>query len=893
MNSAVDSAWTRPAWSEPHGGAETVPPAAEHVFAEDALLHRDVVAQAARTPEAVAVVAEGRSLTYAELDAESVRVARCLADGGAGPEHLVAVTMEKGWEQVVACLGVLRAGAAYVPVDPRWPARRVRGIVEAAGIRQALVQPWLRDAVEWPEGVLVREVGPPAADDPAVAPPEVTSSPRDLAYVIYTSGSTGTPKGVMIEHGPALNTVLDVNEELGLTSRDRVLALSALNFDLSVYDLFGPLSVGGAVVIPAPGELREPGAWLRRMRQDGVTVWNSVPALMAMLCAYVPTDAPRPALPPLRAVLMSGDWIPVALPADIWRLFPEAAQWSLGGATEASIWSVWHRIAASDGALPSIPYGVSMRDQRVFVADRAMRPRPPWVPGEIHIAGAGLARGYLGDAERTARSFVTDPATGRRLYRTGDWGRLLPNGEIEFLGREDMQVKVGGHRIELGDVEAALLGCPGVRDAVAVVHGDRGKKRLTAHVLLRPDVAYTGAELREMLTDRVPEYMVPAAVAVRDAFPLTSNGKVDRAALAAVPDDPAAEEETAAPPADAEEKLLLDIWGAFFDAPALSVTDDFFELGGDSLLAVRLVSALRRELGADLPVAALFAAPTIRALARRIRDEGVGTPSNDRPTVVPIRTEGTATPLVLAHPVGGEVLCYAELSRRLGEDQPVYALQSPHPNERESTLTELVADYARAVARDVPGSTYRLAGWSMGGLLSLELARELESLGHVVERVDAIDVTETPGDLERAEVSDARLRTWLARDLAGLTGHGADTDTEYPSLEDLFSALGERGILPSDIDLTEFESTFARFAANARALAGYRPEPYPGAVHFIQAESGGGAATAEAWLPVCEGGVTVAEVPGDHYTVLTPECVDAVVDELRAPSPRAVGSIGA
>ncbi len=615
MNSVAESAWDRPAWSH-----ETpVAPAVEHP-APQALLHDGFLRQAAATPEAVAVVTADRSLTYAELNAESAAVARLLATGGTGPKALVGVVMEKGWEQIVACLGVLRSGAAYVPLDPHWPAERLRGVLESAAIAQVLTQPGLRDCVDWPGFASVTEIGRPA---PGTVPdstdgPRGEAAPDDLAYVIYTSGSTGVPKGVMIEHRAALNTVLDVNEELSLTADDRVLALSALNFDLSVYDSFGPLSVGGAVVIPAAGDEREPANWLRLMTEAGVTVWNSVPALMAMVCEYVSTAPQPPTLPALRAVLLSGDWIPVTLPADVWHLFPEAALWGLGGATEASIWSIWHRITRSDEALPSIPYGVAMRNQRVFVADGAMRPRPCWVPGEIHIAGAGLARGYLGDEERTARSFRVDPATGARMYRTGDWGRLLPSGEIEFLGRQDMQVKIGGHRIELGEVESALLGCPGVRMAVASVHGDRGRTRLAAHVVLEPGDEGTGAELKRLLVDRLPRYMIPTVVSVRGDLPLTANGKVDRKALAVLTDELA--QPPAAPPADGEEKVLADIWSEFFGLPSMSVTDNFFELGGDSLKAVRLAAVIRRETGLEMPVSELFRSPTVRSLALVLAD---------------------------------------------------------------------------------------------------------------------------------------------------------------------------------------------------------------------------------------------------------------------------------
>ncbi|MEV5598707.1 amino acid adenylation domain-containing protein [Streptomyces sp. NPDC052496] len=916
MNSAVESAWTEPAWSHESAQirAELTAAVPHRTMSPTALLHRAFLDRAAAAPAAPAVIGRDRTLTYGELAAESATVAAGLTRQGIGPGALVGVSMDKGWEQVVACLGVLRSGAAYVPVDPRWPEKRRHDILAAAGITTVLTQPWLLAGagagtgagteIAWPESVSATAVTPPAAgttpaeDAPVTVPAEdapAPVTPSDLAYVIYTSGSTGVPKGVMIEHGAAWNTVQDVNEEIALTAADRVLALSALHFDLSVYDIFGPLSVGGAVVIPSPDDAREPGSWLQQMTDEQVTVWNSVPALMAMLCAHTSALHPRPAaLPPLRRVLMSGDWVPVSLPAAVWDLFPDAGLWSLGGATEASIWSIWHRITPSDAELPSIPYGTPMKNQHVYVADSMRRPRPCWVPGEIYIAGTGLARGYLGDAERTADSFVVDPETGIRLYRTGDWGRLLPDGEIEFLGREDMQVKVGGHRIELGDVEAALLDCPGVRAAVAGVHGDRGKNRLLAHVLLEPECRRSGAELRRLLTDALPHYMIPAVISVREEFPLTANGKVDRVTLGALHDAELTAQATVEGPADAEEKLLLDIWSTFFAIPEVSVTDNFFELGGDSLQAVRLMSVLRRETGTAVPVAALFSAPTIRELAQRLRDLQAAGACGDRSVVVPVRTTGSAVPLVFVHPIGGEVLCYSELAPSLGDDQPFYALQSPDWHAERPTLERMAADYAEAVVRDVPGRHYRLGGWSMGGVLAMELARELTARGRTVDFVAAVDVLESPDELARIDVTRERALAWLGRDLAGLTGRSwpvadapdgvrepAGTGTLPGTVPELFDALRAQHILSPDIDLPEFEAVFQRFEDNARALCGYRPRGFDIPVHFLQAEAGGGTETAESWRRLCPVPSDIHLVPGDHYTVLKAPNLEAVATHLR------------
>ncbi|MFI8888481.1 MULTISPECIES: non-ribosomal peptide synthetase [unclassified Streptomyces] len=628
MNSVANSAWLAPTWANDPGpapGAGRLQRTPEPDFPSDHTLHARFVERAARTPDAVAVISRDRRLSYADVDAESARVASLLAEHGTTTGTLVGVVMDKGWEQVVGTMGVLRSGGAYVPIDPHWPAQRLAAVIAAGGLDTILTQPALRNTVHWPDGLTMLDVEAPGSFENTVVHTarDVPVTPRDVAYVIYTSGSTGVPKGVVIEHGPAVNTILDVNDELSLTADDRVLSLSALNFDLSVYDIFAPLSVGGAVVLPGPEDAREPANWLSLMAEGNVTVWNSVPALMAMVCEHLTSSEdtdPSPDAPSsLRAVLMSGDWIPVVLPVEIRRFFPQAALWSLGGATEASIWSIRHRIVPEDATLPSIPYGTSMRNQRVFVADTLHRPRPTWVVGEVCIAGAGLARGYLGDTEKTARSFTVSPLTGERVYRTGDWGRLLPNGEIEFLGRDDMQVKVGGYRIELGDVEAALLRCPEVACAVVTAPGDRSRKRLVAHVVLEAGARRTGADIKKAAGEFLPPYMLPALVTVWDALPLTANGKVDRASLARHGEEPDAEDENARP-ATEEEQALLSLWKGFFETPSLSVLDNFFELGGDSLRAVRLMAVVKKELDVSLPVSALFSAPTIRSLADRVQE---------------------------------------------------------------------------------------------------------------------------------------------------------------------------------------------------------------------------------------------------------------------------------
>ncbi|HEU4321543.1 MAG TPA: MupA/Atu3671 family FMN-dependent luciferase-like monooxygenase [Roseiflexaceae bacterium] len=449
----------------------------------DALLHQLFAAQAAERPDHLAVWSPRATLTYAELARRSNQVGHRLRELGVLPNTLVAVVMEKGWEQVVAVLGILAAGGAYLPIDPSLPEARIAHLLDHGQVQVALTQSWVDESLQWPAHITRISLDGDALADVDAGPLQSVQQPDDLAYVIYTSGSTGQPKGVMIDHRGAVNTIADLNARLALGPGDAVLALSSLSFDLSVYDIFGLLAAGGTVVIPAAWSGRDPAHWAELMRQTQVTIWNTVPALMEMLVEYA---AGLPGVLPasLRLVMMSGDWIPITLPERIHALLPEAQLLSLGGATEASIWSILHPIEAVDPAWKSIPYGRPMQNQTFHVLNEQAEPCPLWVPGQLYIGGIGLAKGYWRDEAKTNASFSVHPRSGERLYRTGDLGRMLPDGTIEFLGREDFQVKVQGHRIELGEIETALDQHPGVRAAVVTAVGElRKNKRLVAYIV--------------------------------------------------------------------------------------------------------------------------------------------------------------------------------------------------------------------------------------------------------------------------------------------------------------------------------------------------------------------------------------------------------------------------
>ena len=608
----------------PPGRVLAPPPAIES--ASDRLLHAGFVARATEAPERRAIWTPTRTLTYGQVHDLACRVASVLVARGAGPERLVAVTMHKGWEQVVACLGISMAGAAYVPVDPDLPPKRLADVLADAEVDLVLTQPDLDGHLSWPQGLerIIVSDATLAAAAPYRAPCPAT--PSSLAYVIYTSGSTGRPKGVMIEHRAASNTIDDVNARFGIGPRDAVFALSSLSFDLSVYDLFGSLAAGATIAMPSAAGIKDPAHWTTCLQEAGVTIWNSVPTLMDLLLG--PTDGPAPGAR-LRTILLSGDWIPLRLAHRLLAAFPAAQVTSLGGATEASIWSILYPIERIHNAWASIPYGRAMRSQGVYVMDGDLELRPDHVPGALYIDGVGLARGYWRDPRKTHESFVTHPRTGQRLYRTGDWGRYLEDGTIVFLGREDTQVKVHGHRIECGEIEAVLARCPDVTAAVVGVReGREREQRLVSFVVgAQGAAAIRPADVRAYLRELLPDYMIPSAIVVIPALPLTGNGKVDHQALqhhfdAAGGDTDlvaVADDATPMDPMDARQQAIASIVAAALGRE-VGLHVNLFEVGADSLHAIMILRSIQTTFGVNIPLDRLAKIPSVAAIAHEVEE---------------------------------------------------------------------------------------------------------------------------------------------------------------------------------------------------------------------------------------------------------------------------------
>lgn len=564
----------------------------------------------ARADDSSPAVISGTTAHSAEsLRCRAADIAHCLAARGIGPGDTVAVSAEKSPAQVIAVLGVAASGAAYVPVEPNWPPERVASVVRQADIAHALVAADV-DRSRWPAAVdiLTFDAAGKISDDGAADLDRAVSrrpDPGDLAYIIFTSGSTGEPKGVAIEHRAVRTTLDDLMGRYPLASDDRVLGLSAFSFDLSVFDIFSVLGAGGALVLPDSSRLRDPGHWMDVMARHRVTLWNTAPALLEMLVEYaeIEQERARRALSSLRLVFLSGDYIPTTLPDRLRALAPEATLVSLGGATEAAIWSIFHPIGEVDPEWTTIPYGRALGGQSFHILDDGV-PCAVGQAGELYIGGAGLAREYIGNPEQTSARFVVHTATGRRLYRTGDLGRWRTDGSIEFLGRVDRQVKIAGHRIELGEIDSTLERLPQVRAAVAsAVPGPDDRPRLVCFIVdsMAGEPA-TDADLVAALQTHLPPYMIPGRFVRLPSLPVTPNGKVDHRALP----NPFRREQESQAPAEVEQHAETPA-----DDTALDVVADALARGLELRITVEAGDLAPRR---SLDAAVRWADRTVRHL---------------------------------------------------------------------------------------------------------------------------------------------------------------------------------------------------------------------------------------------------------------------------------------
>jgi amino acid adenylation domain-containing protein len=851
-------------------------------------LHELVEAQAERTPVNEAVRFRNESLTYWELNARANQLAHYLRKHGVGRDVLVAVCAERSFEMVIALLATLKAGGAYLPLDPEFPAERLRAILEDANPPVVLAQSHLLDRVPASRADCLcldsnweKVAGEPASNL------GVEVGGKDLAYAIYTSGSTGKPKGVLNVHQGIVNRLLWMQDEFPLEQSDRVLQKTPYSFDISVWEFFWPLLNGALLVISEPGGHRDADYLIRIISQQQISIAHFVPS---MLRVFLEAPGVEQCVS-LRKVFASGE----ALTYDIQQRFFERLQvplLNLYGPTEAAV-DVTFFACQRNSTSKIIPIGRPIANTCIVILDENRQPVPIGVAGELNIGGVNLARGYLNQPELTAEKFLPNSIPELdtdRLYRTGDLARFMPDGNVEYLGRIDHQVKIRGYRIELGEIEAALKDQSEIANAVVVAREDRpGDQRLAAYLVASNCKRPESAELRRRLKLRLPDYMVPSSYTFLEELPLTRNGKFDRNALPAPTEASTVQPENSDPPRNPVEETLASIWTEVLDLPRVGIHDNFFDLGGHSLLAARLLGKIEKAFSIKLNLSSLFNAPTLVQLAAFISN-------GDAPAhhvVVPIQPAGLRPPFLCldAGPM------YLKLARLLGPEQPFLGVPGPDPALLRDpvTLEDFTALQVEAIRKIQPSGPYCLGGWSASAVAAYEAARQLRAQGEKVALLVLFD-----GDNPAAHGSNdsvERLKDHILRIAERVRYHASK-----------LVAGGVRNILPYVRDRLKWQTYIFSVRAWSfvywihqrlgRAIPSwmrasdkilihcsyrYRPAPYAGRTLLFRHASRP-KRTAEdsllGWGGLCVGRFEVCDVPGNHREIFVEPNVRVMAEKL-------------
>jgi amino acid adenylation domain-containing protein len=842
----------------------------------DASFHAMFERQVDCAPGRTAVEFDGTKLTYGELDRSANVFAHLLRGLGVGPEVVVALCLPPSLARIVGVLGVLKAGGAFLPLDPEVTSERLELMLRETRTLVVAGDRTLEQRLPSLGWHFVALDDASAFSGPDTRPEDIVSG-EQLAYIIYTSGSTGRPKGVACEHRGLVNLAAAQIEMFGVTAASRVLQFAAFTFDAAISEIAMALGCGATLVMAGreslfPGETL--GAFLDQARISHVTL---VPSVLSLL--------PLAAHPSLETLVAAGEACPSQL-VDAWS--PERRFINAYGPTEVTVCATAHRCAGD--ARPVI--GRPIAGMETYILDEHLAAVPPGVTGELCIGGIGVARGYIGNAAATAVRFVPhrfSAAPGARLYRSGDLARWMPDGNIDFEGRADTQIKLRGFRIELEEIERTLASHSNVREAAVTCREDEpGLKRLVAYVVPQPGARMDPHALREHVRARLPAYMIPEAFVAMPALPKTSKETVARARLPA-PDRGDGTASDALPARDKVELDLQQIWERILGRAGIGVRDNFFEIGGHSFLAVRLLAAVRDHFDSDLELPALLASPTIEQLANVLRSRGEKGPWTP---LVPLRPSGSRPALFLVHPGGGTALPYVDLTTALRPDQPVYGLQAFGLEKGQTPIADvgqMGSLYLEAIRAIQPDGPYYLAGWSAGGVIAFDMANQLHRSGQNVAMLAMLD-SYAPAALSPPppgqETDDVQKLLSLLGDQVEVSADELRELDPNERLEFVLNIAKRQNLLPTGYNLADAQRLLAVFGAISAAVERYAPGQYDGTVTLFSATSDLAAAVIDpsdeshGWSAVARH-VDVRNVGVNHLDLMHPPAIDAVAAAMR------------
>ena len=887
-------------------------------FSQQRLVHQLFEQNVARSPDYTAVRYEDSHLNYAELNVRANQLAHYLQTMGVGPDTPVAICLERSLEMIVSILGVLKAGGAYVPLDPALPKERMSYMLEDMHALVLVTDERLREFLPVQhEKVICLDTGWEQVARESKENPVSKAAAHNLAYIIYTSGSTGHPKGVAIEHQQLLDYLNSICQELKLTDHASFATVSTFSADLGNTSIFPALCSGGALHVISQERAGNPDALGDYFQRHSIDCLKIVPS---HLSALLESSRPKNILP-RQWLVLGGEACSWDLIRQIEDLRGTCQILSHYGPTEATVGVLTYKVRSNGSARPTknVPLGRPLANDKIYLLNSCLKPVSIWMQGELYIGGSGLARCYMNHPAGTAEKFLPDPFStepGSRLYKSGDLARFLPDTNIEFLGRVDHQVKINGYRIEPGEIEVALRQHPLIKETLVFPREDAsGKTRLVVYLVPHEEHELDTSDFPIFLRKQLPEYMVPSAFVLLKTIPLTANGKIDYAALPE-PDQTIRKAKAAfVGPRDQLEQQIVEIWQETLGIPVIGVRDNFFELGGHSLLAVRLVALIKRQLGLTLPLAALFRGATVEDLANLLRQE------EEAPVwspLVAIQPHGSKRPLFCVHPSGGLVFSYGALSNHLGKDQPFYGFQARGVDGEQDphrSIEEMAADYIEALRSVQPAGPYSLGGWSMGGLIAFDMARQLQEQGEQIKLLALMD-TRIPNRFSRkAPIDELDLMVGFGL-LLGLSAeqlrlswsHLMELQPEE-QLNYLVENATDAGITLGK-DLTHLQYLFDVVKTHVQARKNYLPKPYSGRITLLYAAQPfssaptrsrvvntlrGSSYLAKAfrgvvktfldptmgWGKIASEGVDLYQVPGNHFTMIREPNVHVLAERLR------------